>query len=260
MKFAIIISTKNVASLNIMHALRREFSFQKDVLIQGNDQFKIYKFDERITYLEGIDENIDAHILIFPSTHTSKAKVDCFAVHSIGNFGNADLGGRPGFLVPSPAGLIKECFRLLSKNNLGLSVIQEATHHGPALEKPAMFIEIGSTEEMYNNNEACTIIAKTIIEACASNQQYQTAVGIGGPHHSPNFEKITLNSETAVGHICPKYALGELDRQKLKQAMEKTIPRANFAIVDWKGLGEHKDKIKKLLDDETVAYKKTSEY
>ena len=40
----------------------------------------------------------------------------------------------------------------------------EATHHGPLIDKPCVFIEIGSSETDYTNRRAGFIIAKTIYE------------------------------------------------------------------------------------------------
>ena len=111
--------------------------------------------DEFITDLDGIDREIGAELFIFASQHKSQAGVHSLSVHSIGNFGKAMGSGRDNYLVPSPAFVMGECFRLLSEKakeeSAGYAVILEATHHGPVLEKPSMFIEIGSDEEHYKD-------------------------------------------------------------------------------------------------------------
>ena len=58
----------------------------------------------------------------------------------------------------------------------------ECTHHGPFIDKPCIFIEIGSTENEWKNRKAGFIIAKTIkeiINEFKENTYNEVAVGIG---------------------------------------------------------------------------------
>jgi len=189
--------------------------------------------------------------------------VPSLTVHAPGNWGKAEMGGRKGELDIAAAAMIKSGLNELNKKvaeeKLKYDVIQEATHHGPYLEKPCMFIEIGSSESAYNDEKAGKVIAATVMKILESSEyNVTTAVAIGGMHHTPNFKDIQLSTNIAIGHVCPKYRLGELNAEQLQQAIDKTWPKkAELVIVDWKGLGENKEKVKRLLDESGVEWKKT---
>ena len=136
----------------------------------------------------------------------------------------------------------------------------EATHHGPYVEKPAVFIEIGSTEKEWSGRENGEIIAKAIINALSNEgNSHKIAVGIGGPHYCSNFNKILLRTDIAVSHICPKYHLQDLNENLIKQSMEKTAEKVNFILLDWKGLGKEKQRILDILKNLSVEIKKTEQ-
>ncbi|MBI2574922.1 D-aminoacyl-tRNA deacylase [Candidatus Woesearchaeota archaeon] len=239
--------------------------------------------------LEGIDKGMDADVLIFASKHVSKAGLDAFTVHVPGNWGKAEFGGRERTLCTAPSGLMKSAFTQLQSNSMGMEVIQEATHHGPSIGKPCMFIEIGSNEKMYKNDEAGKIVAAAIMSAVkecggvnrgsggnssngsngsgnsnsnsgANSSRIKSAVGIGGQHHCPNFRKVMLNTDIAVGHVCPKYALESLDEEMLRQAMEKTLPKASVVVLDWKGLGGFKENVKGLVAAAGIECLRTDDF
>lgn len=139
-------------------------------------------------------------------------------------------------------------------------VIQECTHHGPFLEKPCMFIEIGSSAAEWGNKDAGKVIAETIIYLIKNKPNpCKTIFGIGGLHHTPEFSKIARRTEYAVGHVCPKYNLENLDEEMIRQALERDFGNDGEVevILDWKGLKAGKERILKLLDEMGIGYKKT---
>lgn len=267
MKVAVVFSERDPASVNIRKQLLGSYGFQESgscwKLTEGNNAIAVHSFDSEMIHLEGIDKAIDADVFIFASKHVSKAGVDAFTVHVPGNWGRAEFGGIDKKLCVAPAELMKAAFRELQNNSMGMEVIQEATHHGPFIGKPGMFIEIGSRERMYKNVEAGKIVADAIINAIKAvnnitessrTGRLKSAVGIGGQHHCPNFRKILLETDISVAHVCAKYALGSLDEEMLRQAMEKTLPKASMVVLDWKGLGSHKERIKKLLNESGIDF------
>ena len=86
------------------------------------------------------------------------------------------------------------------------------------------------------------------------------AIGIGGPHYCPNFNKIQLESNVAISHIIPNY-VAPITEEMVREAIEKTEEEVDFAILDWKGLGksEQRQKVLDILDKMYVRYKKSSE-
>src|SRR3989338_1114648 len=214
-------------------------------------------------YCENIDTEVNADIFLFITTHSSASGIKSLSLHTQGNWGKAELGGREKTLAIAPALYLKEAFKKMTElcDLKGFDVIQECTHHGPFIKKPSIFIEIGSSPTEWSISEAGKINAEIIKHIVNFNPViFRTAVGLGGPHHAPNFKKIQLNTNIAIGHVCPKYMLDNLDKEMLKQALDKTMPKSDLIIADWKGIGEHKEKIKTLAKELGIEIKKTKEF
>ncbi|MBI2558816.1 hypothetical protein HYW20_05820 [Candidatus Woesearchaeota archaeon] len=270
MKIAIIASSKDPAGINIRNNLIEVFDFKKvNEKFDNNDIFqcdkikniKLYLTNDDLIFSENIDKRINADILVFASKHRSKENTPSFTVHPIGNWGKAELGGKERTLCFSSATFLKNLFIELDNNEKdGYETTLEATHHGPYTEKPSIFVEIGSTEKEWNDKENGKIIAKTIMDSIKNqNQDYKIAVGIGGPHYCDNFNKIVLKTDIALSHICPKYQLENLNEGIIKQSIEKTAEKVDFALLDWKGLGTEKQRIVEILKKLNVEFRRTEQ-
>lgn len=261
---AIIVSTQDIAGLNIKESLLnlgfKETSqrFESYPVYQYDD-FRLYITDTDSIYCENIDKKIDADIFIFATRHNSASGIPLLSAHALGNWSKAEFGGQDRRLCIAPAYLLKQAIISMEKlNDLGFEVVQEVTHHGPYLEKPCIFIEIGSSEKEWKVKRAGEIIAKTII-SLSQQTRCKPALGIGGLHTTPNFKKIILNTDIAIGHVCPKYMLEFLDENLILQAINNTLEKAVLVVVDWKGLGQYKEKVVKMLDRLGLAWKKTKD-
>ncbi len=115
-------------------------------IAQFLDEFGVpyVSHDGKCIYAEHLDKDVEGESLIFATTHRSAKGVQSLTVHYPGNFGAAALGGREKQLCVAPASLGKALFLALKAKYDG-EVSFEATHHGPYLEKPAVFIESGKT-------------------------------------------------------------------------------------------------------------------
>ncbi len=232
MEYAVIVSKQDLAGMNIAnHIIER-------------DNLRLYLREEKSIDCENIDKEIDADLFIFATKHESAAGKPALSVHFPGNFGKAELGGKENTLCKTDASLEKAFYLKLKELYQG-EVTLEVTHHGPYLEKPCIFIEIGSSEKEWVNEEYGKIIAKTISEVTKEYKKCKTLVGIGGGHYSITFGKVLERTEYAVAHICPKYQLENLNEDLVKQMF--TSEKVEFAVVDWKGLGQFKEKVKELL-------------
>ncbi len=247
-KFAVVFPYKFSASKNILNQLKK-FNIPNNVEIVETEIESIYN--------ENLEKEVKADYFIFATRHQSKAGVKSLCVHPIGNFSKALLGGKDKNLVDAMPSFMKTAVLELSKNKLNdFEVAFEATHHGPYLEKPCMFIEIGSSEDQWKNEEAGMIIAKTILEIVKSKKKYKSCVVLGGSHYNAVAKKIILNSEYAVAHVCPKHNLKDLDSEMIKQLINKSDEKIEFAILDWKGLGNEKQRILNLLEENNIEYKR----
>ncbi|MFT4303694.1 MAG: D-aminoacyl-tRNA deacylase [Candidatus Woesearchaeota archaeon] len=272
MDIAIIITTPDYAGINIEeHLLLHNFTktgniFENNEIYNFKNKINnitIYTTDKRCIYCENIDKEINADIFIFPTTHRSSSGTHSLSCHTQGNWGKADLGGSPNNLGICPAILIKEIFKELNKkgSELDEEITMEATHHGPDIDKPVIFCEIGSDESQWKRKDLGKLWADIIMEVLNKPlPELETAIGIGGSHYCTNFNRIQLKNNIAIGHICPKYALEYLNEEMIIQAINKTIPKPKIAILDWKGIGERKQEIISILNKLNIKIKRTKDF
>ncbi|MBN2067103.1 MAG: D-aminoacyl-tRNA deacylase [Candidatus Diapherotrites archaeon] len=245
MRFAVVISKQNIAAMNISSFL------------EGNlpKHLSLHFVEEQVCFADSA-EKIKADALIFASTHTSSSGKPTLSTHCIGNWGKAELGGKDRQLVPTTAFLLKNYLLALQKKkedlNLQYEVCLEATHHGPFLGKPTVFIELGSSEKQWRDKQAAEAVAGVIISSTSVEGGFRPAIALGGGHYCPEFTKLVLRTDYALGHICPGYALPHLGGEMLSSAIAATKPKPSAIILDWKGLGSEKHRIKSLLEKQDL--------
>jgi len=261
MRFAIAYGKDDPAGNNIVEQIKK---------IGFAPQIPIIELKKHPIYSENIDKlpefkNID--FIIFASTHKSEKNQPSLSVHAPGNWRDAKLGGKQGIICNTSAQVLKYLFQNLNKiaeNNklTDYLITLECTHHGPYIELPCCFIEIGSTTKQWQDKQAGKVIAKTILslQNYNSNKNNTPAIGIGGPHYCPGFNKIQLNSNYAISHIIPQYVL-PLTENMLKQAEQKTTEQIKQVLIDWKGCGksEQRQEILKIIENSGLKYKRTKE-
>ncbi len=165
--------------------------------------------------------------LVFPSIHRSGLNVPSLTVHPIGNPGPENaFGGRAHALVPTDPGLMAELLRGLHERAAlrQMPVTYEATHHGPHLGLPALFVEIGYGAQAKPPEPELKLFANMLpnLGAPAEEPRDTVAVGLGGGHYAPHFTDLALKRSWAFGHILSRHALSALDRPTLLAAVEAT--------------------------------------
>tara|TARA_Y100000310_G_scaffold345838_1_gene470950 strand:+ start:2989 stop:3789 length:801 start_codon:yes stop_codon:yes gene_type:complete len=264
--FAIIVSSKDPAGLNIKENLislgfeKTNKSFQSEP-IYTKDNISLYTTKQKIIETEHIDKEINASTIIFASKHQSESGTPTLCCHFPGNFGKAAFGGKEKQVCPSTPLLLKKAYLKMKSlaHNEAFEVTLEVTHHGPLIDTPCMFIEIGSTENEWKDKEAGNIIANTIIHIIESKLENQKiALGLGGNHYCSQFNKILEKTDIALSHICAKYNLEDLDKDLLKQAIKKS-GKIDFILADWKNLSSHKQKITELCKELKLELKRTNQ-
>lgn len=265
MEFAVIASTKDEASMNIKENLLPHFRVLDETYENENvyayEKIKLYTINSDLITHENIHESINADFFIFISKHKSQSAIPTLSIHCIGNWNENELGGLKNRLVFSSALMLRKFFLVLNElgKDSGYEIVYEATHHGPYLERPAFFIEIGSTIKEWNDKKAGNIIAKTIITSLSKEtKKADVAIGIGGLHTCPEFNKVVLRNNIALSHICPKYVLQQLTKEGIKEAIQKTVEKVDYTILDWKGLGKEKQRVIEMLKELNIDYKKTT--
>ncbi len=205
-----------------------------------------------------LDDLVDTDLIVFLSRHRSEKGVASFTVHSEGNWaGKAELGGVPRQLsYSSPAMMLSVLGALQRLNESRLEVTYEATHHGPLLVTPSMFIEVGGNDEIISSKAFAKTLAdaanNALVEGVA--QEFDTvAVGIGGMHYSQKFTRLALGGRYAFAHIMPKYYVAET--QMLGQAFERSDRKPEKAVIEWKSINaREREAIIKELNKLGVDY------
>ncbi|MDE1854988.1 MAG: hypothetical protein KGH57_01550 [Candidatus Micrarchaeota archaeon] len=267
----IVYSKLDPAGSNMAERIVKENGFRPvdghHYLKYENDRVRVYEIDVPAYAAEFADSFI-CDSLMFLSRHKSEAEVDALTTHSLGNWRpRADFGGKPKELSFAAPALMLAVLSGLSEIDEAVEKTYEATHHGPLLKTPSLFVEIGGSENMVGNKSAATKLAdaafSSLTSALNGEAEFSRVVlGIGSNHYPEKFSGLALSKGYAFSHILPKYAIfnedGSSNLDVLAQAMERSEPKPELAVVDWKSLNSRmkEETIKKLneigLDDEKV--------
>jgi D-aminoacyl-tRNA deacylase len=246
MTVLIISSAEDPASTHIKNSLLEQTTWEEQEIFYNTPVFRHTSMknlvlvtipDKKIRH-ENIDIevqeqlHIDPKIAIFLSRHRSKTGEPTLTVHPIGNFSDAQFGGQPKTIVPAAPKIMTHLLRLIKKNlqstDLDYKVCYEVTHHGPFLQIPTLFTEVGSTEVQWQQKEPASIIATSLLELLRTYQYEEdfpkdipVLLGIGGGHYAPRFTDIALQKKVSFGHMIPTYKIdeGTID----DEILEKTI-------------------------------------
>ena len=246
----IAISQVNTASKNIGKILLKKYKFKEtkdsfdDHPVYQREDILLVNCKEEVLNLEYL-EDFKPDILVIASTHYSEAGRLTLTCHVPGVWSD-DIthGGEKRKLSIAPAlyqkAALDELKKLRDERKLDkYEVSLEVTHHGPSIDVPVLFVEVGSSEEQWNDLEACELAADVIYKILTEPlPKIEIGVGFGGTHYAPIFTKKMLENKFAIGHICPQYQMTFINEKLVKQAFEKTIPKPDFAVIEWKGLNK----------------------
>jgi D-aminoacyl-tRNA deacylase len=142
---------------------------------------------------------------------------------------------------------------------LNYEVSYEATHHGPSLNMPSMFVELGSSEAQWSDESAARVVADAAMTAIVEFEKPTecAVLGIGGQHYNPKFTLMALMGEAVFAHMIPKHAVPNIDVEMVAQCMAKTYEKVTLALLDWKGIrSEDKPALLDALEVARLPYKK----
>jgi D-aminoacyl-tRNA deacylase len=263
-----VASTQDTAGMNIATKVIDHYSFEKlsETFHKNpvysktfqNKEIKLLFVNTEIVDTQFLSDLFTPQLLVFLSRHSSVKGIPTLSVHTPGNLSEAKFGGKPRRVSISPAAAMKksllEMTRLRDERGLDYEVSYECTHHGPSLDVPTMFVELGSSPEQWKDADAAVAVAHAAMAALSDGSSYSVAVGIGGPHYNKKFTETALNTQRAFGHIIPKYALSEVDTEIVRQCVERTVETVGVAVLDWKGIkGADKPKVLAALEEIDVS-------
>jgi D-aminoacyl-tRNA deacylase len=220
-----------------------------------HENIQLYIFSGSLLTLENIDHLYShAKMFIFLSKHRSHSCIPTLTCHFTGNFSTDNsYGGNPRQIAISYPSLQKEYLKALTAAQQKVpeyDVIIEATHHGPtSLNKPVLFIELGSSEKQWTDENAAAVICDTLLGMLDNGFEYCDKVGIalGGTHYPVKFNKLLLESTFGLGAVASKHNLEAIDEEMLNQMTERSVEKVTHAILDSKGLGRQKHRIMNIV-------------
>lgn len=222
----IVCSEADLPSVNMRDALLRMHGWEDlgsaegaSYAAHGDDV--MMTFPDTHIYHDGIDREAEAFgvkvdSVIVMSRHSSKSGRPALTAHPIGNYHQADFGGRPEAVVRAdPAGMSDAVRRIHALNgDPEVQTCFEVTHHGPWLDRPTFYIEIGSDESHWGNVASAELLAH-VISDLEPHPEYRALVGIGGGHYAPRFTEAVLASRVNFGHMIPNYQLEGRDDEDI---------------------------------------------
>jgi len=227
-------------------------------LEKNGDVYKGKDFDlaiisDPVISADWLEEKFDYDGYVFLSKHAAESNVLALTCHNTGNFSDANFGGHSRQVsIPHPhlqKLYIQTLWNVRSKFPK-FQITIEATHHGPtALSKPALFIEIGTTEKEWNDVNLCNSVAEIIVKVMKKKQKsYPIAMCFGGTHYSDKFTSELIHGEHSLGTVVPKYAFEQIDKNLFYHILERNVG-ATVALLDWKGMGKNKQKLLSMLEE-----------
>ena len=260
MSTLLIASTHDPASLNLYSALSEKL-YWNTVLAQtdhkihstltktGHQLFLWLQatpllrldFPDR-AFLSALGKEEPIADLIFLSRHAAASGKPSLTVHPIGipwQTENEESGGIPGRCSPPSfriSSLYRDILQVAKSSPLAAEyeVTLEATHHGPHCDKPACFVEIGSTEGEWSRPELgslwCTALEKHF--GIGSEKPSTTILNsgvavimIGGGHYVPKLNDMARSRDNVfIGHALTTYAL--------KDSLESSDERYKAIILE----------------------------
>lgn len=251
----LLFTSNNVASLNIAKKLIGSHGFEEKAENEW-ERDGIRLIDTKAPTVLEVPTDFETDCIVVLSSHRSKAGGKMLTAHFPGNWGEASMGGDSRTLNKAYGSKLKALMLELKKSNerLGWPLFLEADHHGPTCEIPIMFVEIGSTETDWNDEKAAETVAGAVSEFLKRERTYETVFGVGGGHYSQEFTDMVLETDTAIGHIAPKYAIDGIEEDTFRQAIEKNVEKITRVVMLKKGTNSsQKKRIERLCEISGVA-------
>jgi len=270
----LVASNKDVAGLNIARQVLDHYpfkvtgtTFQKNPVYQAQVNKKevtlIFLNEETINAQTLTDNFTNPSLIVFISRHSSTSGKPTLSVHTPGNIGPAEYGGLPNQVSISPATAMQDALKALSYFKEGMqlnyAVSYECTHHGPSLNAPTMFVELGSSPEQWRDAKAAEAVAHAAMSAIGkfAASENSAVLGVGGTHYNERFTRMALDDEAVFGHMIAKYAVSLVNSEMIRQCVEKTLEKVECAVLDWKGIkSADKPQLLKALEEAGLTYKK----
>ena len=234
----IAVNQQDIASTNQADALRTMDDWTQRAPVENNPTYGLKHL--RMLYLpngllfeDHLEKRWEAATgervseIIFPSRHVAASGQPSLTLHPIGVphlpvEEQGPYGGHGGH-APPPSTRLASWWKMLleqapkeaSVRDFDLSL--EVTHHGPTVNVPCLFIEVGSTEATWGHEGASRMLANIMREGLlhapedawneAKHAGELVLVTLGGGHYAPRANQLAALDGVWLGHMLASYAL-----------------------------------------------------
>jgi len=231
---AIICTTADLASLNILQHLQELATWEKHEGYESSGPFRLIVHNEKQITLHGLDARLTTmglhpKMVVFASRHKSESGKLWLG----GHFTGENVNERLELSAAAPSGLWSFLHNIADTSPEGFEISAEATHHGPTdMITPSFFAEIGSSEQQWLDLQAGAAVARAILDI----ELYDLPIflGFGGGHYVPRQTRLMFEANISFGHLFSSYQLGNLDRDTIIEAQRKS--GAKYAYIDRKSM------------------------
>ncbi len=233
LQIQLLASAIDNAGMNILKYINNPLK-DETIVIQGESIFADKELASHVTS--------ESSSIIFLSRHRAKSGRPSLTLHPIGNFSKAEFGGKDNTLIKCNSYIQKRLFlNIIQLHSSGEYDLEyeyetsvEVTHHGPYTPNPLTYIEVGSSEDQWNDLEACRLIADAInltdFQSLKESDSWISSIGFGGNHYPQKFTKQMSETDYALGHMCAKYAIPFLTQDSLVFNDKKSVILTTSAI------------------------------
>lgn len=178
---------------------------------------------------EGFGIKVDEMVVL--SRHSSASGKPTLTVHPIGNYRANDMGGKAETLVRPTPHLMTSVLRNIPRFNKdsSYSISFEVTHHGPYVDVPTMYLEIGSDESHWGDEVAAGVLIDSLLSAEVSD--YPVVIGIGGGHYAPRFTDLALSTKVDIGHMVPNYQINDASDEEVSRMISTAAEVTDTDLV-----------------------------
>ncbi len=260
----LIYSKRDLTASNAMASLFKKYDLEEDENHRCMlDKVSFIGIEEELIHYEKVDsEGFD--ILYMVSRHKSSAGIASFTTHATGNFTkDASLGGMPKQLSVSAPAEMLSVLKHMPNTIPEIQKTYEATHHGPLLNTPSLFVEVGGNDEITSRPYIIALLGDLAYDSIKDEDvgYEKIAIGIGGNHYPSKFYKKSMESNYAFGHIMSRHSFHNKDGtdnfDMIPLAIERSRLEVEVAILDWKGMNSNeRTKVINTLNEFGLDYER----
>jgi len=244
----LIVSNLDIASTIQGDALLARGGWSEMDSVEGGRVWKhqvkevwLWWFENRFLMEDGLDmrfstgAGVSVDEVIFLSRHYAASGRPSLTLHVLGVPGEtphgerAEHGGIKGEVM-LPCTRFASWYRLMCDAAHHHQLVPEfeltieTTHHGPRLDVPTMFIEIGSSETHWGRVDAAEAWADVMVIGLGleggigigewnslseeEKTEQKVMIGVGGGHYAPRHTDVLRKTNCWAGHQLANYALG----------------------------------------------------